>query len=116
MLTSDDMQAILRQLSYPNMSFGLIWRNDMPCLQLTCRGTCNVTGLSKTWKSRKWLLSYHMTKSELVQTALKAVLTAVEHEAREQFKYLGQAVFGPHFDVEIMAAVAANPKTRDERT
>lgn len=52
------------------------------------------------WSGRKWRLSYHMTKSEVVQTALAAVLAAVEHEAREHFLYQGRAIFGPHFNVD----------------
>jgi len=51
------------------------------------------------WTSRKWLLSEHMTPSEVVQTVLKAVLTAEEHEAREAFLFDGYAIFGPHIDI-----------------
>jgi hypothetical protein len=54
-------------------------------------------------KGRKWKLSPHMTKSEIVQTAFLAVLTAEEHETREQFKYRGYAIFGPHFNVDRLA-------------
>lgn len=53
-------------------------------------------------RGRKWWLSPHMTRSELVQTALMAVLAAVEHEAREDFRYKGVAIFGPHLDVEAL--------------
>lgn len=60
----------------------------------------------KHWTGRKWLLSEHMTKSEIIQTAFKAVLTAVEHETREMFTYKGKAIFGPHFDVDVLAQVA----------
>ena len=63
---------------------------------------------------RKWRLSPHMTKSEVVQTAFLAVLTAVEHEAREHFKYRGHAIFGPHFDVDDLASLCAATKF-DER-
>lgn len=56
---------------------------------------------------RKWWLSQHMTVSEVVQTALAAILAAVEHEAREDFRYRGQAVYGPHFDVESLHALAS---------
>ena len=56
-----------------------------------------------------------MTRGEGVQTALLAVLTAVEHEARERFTYKGQAVFGPHFDVEALAQLAADER-RDVRS
>ncbi len=58
----------------------------------------------KTYQScRKWFLSPHMTKSEVIQTAFKAILGAEEHEARERFTYRGQAIFGPHFHVDTLA-------------
>ena len=64
---------------------------------------------------RKWLLSPHMTRSEVVATALKAVLTAEEHEAREEFTYLGEAVFGPHLDVDALydVCVGTQPDVRE---
>ena len=55
------------------------------------------------WTSRKWLLSPHMTDTELVYTAWKAVLAAEEHEARENFLFEGVPVVGPHLDVHAMA-------------
>jgi len=50
-------------------------------------------------QGRKWYVSPHSTESEVVQTALKALLTAAEHEIRETFRYQGAAVFSPHFNV-----------------
>lgn len=41
-----------------------------------------VTGKPEKQFTRKWLLSEHMTRSEIVSTALKCVLTSEEHEAR----------------------------------
>lgn len=49
--------------------------------------------------TRKWLLSPHMTESEVIQTAFKCVLTSMEHRTREHFKYKDARIFGPHFDV-----------------
>jgi hypothetical protein len=54
-------------------------------------------------KGRKWYVSCHATPSELVQTAFKAVMTAMEHEVRESFYYRNAAIFGPHFDVDELA-------------
>jgi hypothetical protein len=63
---------------------------------------------AKTYQQgRKWLLSPHMTKSEVIQTAFKAVLTAVEHEVREKFRYKGKPIFGPHFHVDALHAACA---------
>lgn len=73
-----------------------------PYLQIEAKGPCADSGVLKAWKSRKWFLSYHMTKSEIVQTAFKAVMTAVEHEARENFRYKGEAIFSPHYDVDAL--------------
>lgn len=63
---------------------------------------------------RKWLLSPWMTDAEIVQTAFKAVLTAVEHEAREQFRYKGAAIFGPHMDLDKLVELSKRPVKRDE--
>jgi len=61
---------------------------------------------------RKWMLSKWMTKSEIVQTALKAVLTAEEHEARERFKYRGRRIFGPHIDIDRLYEVCEEEDKR----
>lgn len=53
-------------------------------------------------KGRKWLLSEHMTKNEIVQTCFLAVMTAVEHELRENFRYKGRPIFGPHWDPNVL--------------
>lgn len=55
---------------------------------------------------RKWRLSVHMTKSELVRTIFMACLAFQEHELRERFRYRGMAIFGPHIDVDALAETA----------
>lgn len=55
---------------------------------------------------RPWYVSSWATPAEVVQTALKAVLTALEHEAREQFLYQGKAIFGPHLDLQALLQMA----------
>lgn len=85
-------------------------------LQITCNDTCNVTNEDFNWSGRKWYLSPHMTDGELVQTALKACLTAAEHEIREQFKYRGVSIFDPHYDIEKLVELRRNPESIKERT
>lgn len=60
---------------------------------------CHDTGKPISWKGRKWYVSKHATGSELVLTAFKAFLTALEHEAREDFKFQGIRVLDPHVSV-----------------
>ena len=68
----------------------------------------------KDQHTRKWKLSKFSTKSEVVQTALKAALTSSEHMVREHFLYKGERVFSPHFDIEDLVELAKKGK-RDIR-
>lgn len=78
--------------------------------------TCNVTGkVMSPWFGRKWMLSRHMTDGEIVQTAFLATLTAIEHEVREQFRYKGVAVMDPHYDIDKLVALRAQPDAIKER-
>lgn len=115
-MTPQYASAILQQCAYPGLRFDLGRKGEAYYLQVVCEeGTNNATGAPYLWKGRKWAVSEHATKSELVSTALKAVLTAVEHEAREKFLYRGRAIFGPHFDVDKLAGFAALPDVEDVR-
>lgn len=64
---------------------------------------------------RKWMLSPYMTKSEVIQTAFKAVMTAMEHEVREKFRYKGKPVFGPHFNVDTLYNACGQETSLDIR-
>ncbi len=63
--------------------------------------------------TRKWLISPYATKSEIVQTAFKCVLTSMEHRAREGFLYRGKRVFGPHFDVDALHGICDQIDARE---
>lgn len=60
------------------------------------------TGEVSTQYCRKWYISKHSTKSEIVQTVLKACLTSVEHMVREHFRYQGVPVLTPHYDIDLL--------------
>lgn len=89
-----DFIEILKDVKYKNWVINVFRDGEEVVLQVWF-----LDG-DETQHGRKWRLSLHMTKSELVQTALKAVLAAEEHETREKFLYRGAPVFGPHIDVD----------------
>jgi hypothetical protein len=70
---------------------------------------------AETQTGRKWYLSPHMTRSEVVLTALKAILTAEEHEARERFRYKGRRIAGPHINVDFLVATTGLKENLDLR-
>ncbi len=90
---------VLASIKYKNWRIEAKWKMAGWYLQITFPDEGIV------WKSRKWRLSENMTRSEIAQTALKAVLTAEEHEAREKFLYKGRAVFGPHHNIDALHAL-----------
>lgn len=89
--------------------------NDRPYLQISVDDTDNFTGLPLRWTGRKWFLSYHMCKNEIVNTAYKAIETAVMHEMRENFLYKNTAIFNPHLDPDKLVDFVNNPDNINER-
>jgi hypothetical protein len=116
MHTVDQIKEIISKVSYPEFTFkvesgigGRIY------VVIAFEATCSKSGQLEKWRSRKWDLSVHMTKSEIVQTCFAACLMALEHEAREKFHYKGQAIFGPHFDVDKLVWLCSLPDAEDVR-
>ena len=111
----EKFQKVIATVEYPGFEFVVRGDHGGLYLQVRCEATCNVTGEPMNWSGRKWRLSKFMTKSELVQTAFKAVITATEHEVREQFKYKGTSIFDPHYDVDALHALRQSPNSLEER-
>jgi len=112
MTTYSALQTLVEQdLRYRDWRFQFDVEKGRPRLRVTFEAPCAITGESATQNGRWWPLSLHMTRSEVVATAFKAVLTAVEHEAREDFLYRGEAVFGPHFDVDELHRLCVDHAT-----
>lgn len=68
--------------------------------------TCTYRPHMTLQKCRKWRLSPHMTRTELVRTAFLAVKQAVQHEIEEQFQYKGEAIFNSHLDIDEVWAMS----------
>jgi len=46
--------------------------------------------------TRWWVIDQDCAPADVAKTLLLCVLTAVEHEAREEFFYKGKRIFSPH--------------------
>lgn len=111
-MTKSEMEAILADVHYLDWRFRVEERGNVMFLQVQFDEPDLVTGTVEEQHGRKWILSQFMTRSEVVTTAFKAVMTAVEHETREKFRYRGRMIFGPHFDVEALHSVARRVELR----
>lgn len=71
-------------------------------LQVVYEGKHEITQERVIRRGRKFYLSRHSVKSEVVNTAFLAILTFIEHEAREAFLWRGLDICSPHFNVEML--------------
>jgi hypothetical protein len=102
-MTTSEMREALLLCSYPGYEFAVLLdgRGEI-YLQAAYSEPDTVTGAESRQLTRRWFLSPEMTKSELVQTAFKCIITSMEHRVREWFRYAGNAVFSPHYDVDAL--------------
>lgn len=109
-------QALLGDIHYPGLDFEVRKEEGRAQIRVKCYGgKCNVTGKRMDWNGRWWRLSHHMTDSEIVATCFKAILTALEHEARESFTFKGQPVYDSHLSVHQLAKLRADRSGLDVR-
>lgn len=101
---------ILSSISYKDWRF--VVGSDAPGI---CYLQIKFNADSQKWGGRKWRLSQYMTRSEVVQTALTAVLAAEEHEAREKFLYYGRAIYGPHLNCRLLYDLLGRDDALDVR-
>ena len=99
-LSLSDLLSIIADVSFKQYVFAIQPVEDGFYLQLRCEEPDVNNGQSCLQEGRKWHLSHNASKSEVVQTAFKAVVTWQEHDAREHFRYQGEQVFSPHSDVD----------------
>jgi hypothetical protein len=113
-LTLSDVRQVLSDISYLEHEFLVETADGGFNLQLRCREEDFHAGEPSIQYGRKWHICQYSSTSEIVQTAFKAVLTWVEHDAREHFRYKGAQVFGPHFDVERLVDLCRSSEVPQE--
>jgi len=105
--TIDEIEAIVSQCQHPGFTFRVYCNPDAEHISVR-------VGNSE-WRGRAWSLSIYMTDGEIVQTCLLALLTFLEHETREHFTYKGQSIFDPHYDIDKLVALRAQPEATKGR-
>jgi len=97
----DWARTVVAECSFPEYKLQVaVSRTGFVYLQAHYDEVDTVTGVVEPQYTRRWLLAPEMTKSEIVATAFKCVLTSMEHKTREWFLYRGRAVYQPHQDVD----------------
>lgn len=105
-----NIPAIVARTHYPGYTFVLEPVDGGWLVYARFLAPCSVEGgAPRPWTTRKWYVSRYSCESEVVGTLFKLVMTSLEHEAREHFKYMGVTVYDPHLDVlELWKLTVAN--------
>ena len=98
----DDLVDLTKAVKFQDYYFRVTERGDHYVVHAEYPEIDISTGMPSTQTTRKWFVSRFVSKSEFVQTLFKLCLTSMEHRTREDFKYKGKRVFGPHFDVDAL--------------
>jgi hypothetical protein len=102
-MTLEEVQNVLADVKFDGHEFLVEETPTGFHLHVRCPGVDVDSGAPCFHSGRKWHIPHDAIRSDVVRTAFKAVLTWLEHEARERFTYRKARVFGPHLDVELMA-------------
>lgn len=70
-----------------------------------------MTGVVEEQLGRVWFVPAGQTNGQLVQTCFKALMTSLEHRARENFLYRGKPVLQPHLDIDQLWAMMPDRHT-----
>jgi hypothetical protein len=112
-MTISRAKEILDSVVYPKYTFHAVidGRGEM-YLQGSYLEADIYTGKVEKQLTRRWFISPEMSKSELVQTAFKMIMTSMEHRVREHFLYNNRLVFGPHFNIDKLWEIANETVSR----
>jgi hypothetical protein len=99
-LDQQRLKEILQKVDIPGYQFLCHRVADAFAIQVCKVETNCLTGTPEEMTGRLWWISPGASTAEVVRTAFKAALTWEEHELRERFRYEGQQVLNPHFELK----------------
>jgi hypothetical protein len=103
-MTLQEINNILESVTFNFYQHKFWWRTfekgDGFLIQLCCRMVDNETGNMSDQHGGKHYISSFAIKDEVVNKAWNACQDFIIHEAREAFKYKGQAIYQPHWNVD----------------
>jgi hypothetical protein len=101
-----DIEVLIDNIKYRDWDIVLRMDGDRPYVQIQFDAPDSFTGVVERQYCRKWMLSYYMTDSEIVRTVYKALEAAVLHEFQEDFRFMEEPIFRPHYDVFALARLS----------
>jgi hypothetical protein len=111
MLTYEDILNLIKEVKCRDIEFRLLRKGDGFLVQATAMrpdasdAPDPSTGLRecKLQKGRKWYVSPHSARTEIVETLFSAAARFELHELKEDFRFKGQAIYNSHISADDLA-------------
>lgn len=97
---------VLSEVHYLGYDFRMEVNGSQVSINCTYKEPDVQSGSMETQNGRPWAIDPSWGAQQIVQTALKAILTSLEHRCREHFTWRGRAIYQPHFDLETLWTAA----------
>jgi hypothetical protein len=91
-----NFKQLLEKVTFPGYTFELGEENGVRFVRIYYNEPDTATGIDETQYGRKWWLEPTDSEMGFLQSCFKALLTSLEHRARECFKYDGYPLMFPH--------------------
>lgn len=107
------LREVLKRLKFPGYVFNASRTMDTVTVFVTYIEPDVFTGVDEKQQGRSWVIEYDWNDVQIIQTCLKAVLTSLEHRAREHFTYDGHAILNPHYTLEQLVAFSEGQERKE---
>ena len=115
------IMAVVDQVAFPGYRFDVGFLGPGPdrktvhyFLDVAYNEPDVMTGVVEEQRGRKWAFPEGQTEGQIVQTCFKAIMTSLEHRAREHFLFRGRPVLQPHLDLRKLWEAAPEVKPAGE--
>jgi hypothetical protein len=90
----------------PGYEFHTEYEGTTAFIHATYMEADTVSGAIEEQRTREWVIDMlKASRSQVVATCFKCVITSMEHKTREWFLYRDKAIYQPHHDVDALLAI-----------
>jgi hypothetical protein len=111
-----ELKAIVAKVEFPGYTFDIRLEKGVCLVRIKYDEPDVFTGVVETQYGRDWKIEDNWDGMQLVNTLFKALLTSLEHRARENFLYDRAPIMHPHRTLEEAWTQAAGQVRSTEFT
>jgi hypothetical protein len=93
------LAGVIDDIDFPGYDFILSEMSaNVFAVQVAYKEPDVFSGVVEDQRGRLWLIGLNQTEGQIIQTCFKAIMTSLEHRAREHFTWRKRPILQPHQD------------------